>query len=565
MAEFITRKFTDKADGTPRTGLNVRLKSVTDPALDPIVLQEIVTLVEADKGQYYAAAIPGGAPTLVPHGVYTIERDEGLGAGYEPFEGEISVNPLRSTGNKTGKFPLLDRVVADVVRVASFLGDNEVGTMAHIQEAVNYAASRGGYVVVGAYGAGVNGTIWTGSPVTVPDGVTLDLAGATLYANSAPDVSVLNLAGAATIKNGTLRTEYVSGSRVCTQADAGSNVNFENVTFVRAGTAYPTCADSSNDETPTSYFGCQPVTLAVAFGDGGYTRLQRAYGCIPVYEVGGTIPITPIERANVAGIEVAEIVRNIPTALGTAPSLTPPFSNGERFVEAVKQLWFVEQPANEAAIAALQAEIGDVPFIWTGASGPSNLNGDPARLSIGTMDPAGFSISAYGCSVLERKAKSRGAGTSAVIDISVVAAIKISYSGVASGDDLIIGADIDMSDMESAFAAENPGYLSITNDSYYFDASFISGAYDVYGYGLVSSPADSPVWGLRYPQCWMETGKIKFLTLRIEIGSLGIPASGDIYFIAEIKASVPVRLSADHATAGNPAFGTSMGFNPVAR
>lgn len=555
MAEFITRKFTDKTDGTPRTGLNVRLKSVTDPALDPIILQEIVTTVEADQGQYYAAATPGGAPTLVPHGVYTIERDEGAGAGYEPFEGEISVNPLRSTGNKTGKYPLLDRVVADVVRVASFLGDNEVGTMSHIQEAVNYAATRGGYVVVGAYGAGVNGTIWTGSPVTVPDGVTLDLAGATLYANSAPDVSVLNLSGSATIKNGILKTEYVSGSRVCTQLSVGSNVAFENVSFDRAGTLYPTCASSTNEESLCSFVICQPVVIAPAFGDGGYTRIQRTYACLPVYEVNGTIPITPLDRANVQGLELAEIVKTIPTAVGTAPSLTPPFSNGTSFVEAVKQLWFVKQPEWEAEIAALQDSSNLVNFHWEGSHGPSTPNGDPSKMAITSL--SGTSIVSSAVNVVERKVSVEGVVGSVYADVRIAAAFKaVTFSG--PGDVLEFTTRVDLSDMESAFATQFPGYISILPAIATTPENVSRQIFDekiaVYGssisQSLLSVNASIVVNG--YVDF---SGKI----LYVPVGN------NTITVMLEAHARIPVRNSVDHAIANNSGYGTLVDFNPVAR
>ena len=555
MAEFITRKFTDKTDGTPRTGLNVRLKSVTDPALDPIVLQEIVTTVEADQGQYYAAATPGGAPTLVPHGVYTIERDEGAGAGYEPFEGEISVNPLRSTGNKTGKFPLLDRVVADVVRVASFLGDNEVGTMSHIQEAVNYAATRGGYVVVGAYGAGVNGTIWTGSPVTVPDGVTLDLEGATLYANSAPDVSVLNLSGSATVKNGTLKTEYVSGSRVCTQLSVGSNVAFENVSFDRAGTLYPTCASSANEESVCSFVICQPVVLAPAFGDGGYTRIQRTYACLPVYEVNGTVPITPLDRANVQGIELAEIVKTIPTALGTAPSLTPPFANGASFTEAVKQLWFVKQPEWEAEIAALQDSSNLVNFHWEGSHSPSAPNGDPAKMAITSL--SGTSITSSTVNVVERKVSVEGVVGSVYADVRIAASFKaVVFAG--PGDMLDFTARVDLSDMESAFATQFPGYISILPAIATTPENISRQVFDekiaVYGssisQSLLSVNASIVVNG--YVDF---SGRVSYLAV----------GNSTVIVMLEAYARIPVRNSVDHAIANNSGYGTLVDFNPVAR
>lgn len=562
MAEFITRKFTDKTDGTPRTGLNVRLKSVTDPALDPIVLQEIVTTVEADQGQYYAAATPGGAPTLVPHGVYTIERDEGAGAGYEPFEGEISVNPLRSTGNKTGKFPLLDRVVADVVRVASFLGDNEVGTMSHIQEAVNYAATRGGYVVVGAYGAGVNGTIWTGSPVTVPDGVTLDLEGATLYANSAPDVSVLNLSGSATIKNGTLKTEYVSGSRVCTQLSVGSNVAFENVSFDRAGTLYPTCASSANEESVCSFVICQPVVLAPAFGDGGYTRIQRTYACLPVYEVNGTVPITPLDRANVQGLELAEIVKTIPTALGTAPSLTPPFANGASFTEAVKQLWFVKQPEWEAEIAALQDSSNLVNFHWEGSHGPSTPNGDPAKMAITSLSvdaPNVMTISSSSVSVVERKVSVEGVTGSVYAEIRIAASFKFNYFNFDIGSVLEFSTRVDMSDMESAFATQYPGYISIIPN--------IATNSDIVARQLFTAKAAA--YGRSYSQNQASVtakvvvnGSIDFSGAFALVFPVG---SGVGTIMLEAYAKIPVRNSVDHAIANNSGYGTLVDFNPVAR
>ncbi len=554
MGEVFTRKFIE-LDGDPVVGASLRLVSLTWPSSVPCDLYEIVTTDPEEQGCYYSSSGLTGTQTELDPGVYRIEIYNG--SSWIPFSGvggsEVTISPgrtLRADG--TGSY-LRFIVENDQLRVTSLMGDDVGLTLSDVQAALTAASTAGlKKVIVGKYR---QVAVWQGSgSLTIPDGLTLDLCGAEI--RSLLNAPVLEFAGAGTVCNGTVA---IDGTARVANTVAGGLAVFENILFVRSGQVVPTAASSVNAETPVAFVGCTNVTLA-APSPGAFVRKQSAVGCNGVYEVGSATDVSQIANANATGAEVGSLVRTALAALGVAPSVAPPFAGTTEAAEAVKQMWFDKIPSIESDIAGLQANTNLINFQWEGSHGPSSPNGDPSRLTIDYIDDIGFSIYANNVEVLERKAIATGPEPFNEIEITCAFSWKIQYTGLTSGDQLYFNFTIDMSDMEAAFAAANPGYQPILSyvsgsieqlSKQYFDMKF-------HVHEKTDYAAHSTIHG------YSDSGKIRGRVYVI-LGNVVSTEAGDIYLMVESKCKLPIRKSLDHAIAGNSSYGTLIDLNPVAR
>lgn len=489
MAEIVTRRFVNRVDGTPITGALIRLRNAMFPSYDPFLMREIPGATQDAQGYYYSTGLADTVPAYL-EGVWYIERDFGLGAGFEPWEGEITIAPKRLYSGGTGG-NLIDPIINSVFHVMSIVPDGGVGDMGRVHTSLALAASSGRSkrIVVGSHGSDGTNKTWSGDGASAPDGSVIDLAGATLNQNSTNEASVLACVGDITVMNGNLKIYSEGGlGRVVTMNNPAKLAVFIGVTFERPGTAAPTVAGTANEECPAIFIGCKNVVLAPATA-GSSTRLQRAVGCLGVYEVGGAA-VVQLDQANASGQEIGDLIRTALNAtIDTPPDPGIPFTDMKEFAEAVKQMWATEIPALKTKDEDLQNQINT-------ATSSSGTSWTWSRVGMGD---AAFGLVAFTGSISSpsllytaQNAYVRGSGQNAVLVLNCCALFKFTAVGSAGGDFRYSGGiAIETGAFEAALAAQFPdwGTFGVTAlrysrggraFGYYFKKAFIGMATESY-------------------------------------------------------------------------------------
>lgn len=457
MADYVTRRYVNRVDGTPITGAKIRLKNVMFPNEDPYVMTEIPGVDTETKGYYYATTVVGGAPAAI-EGVYYVERDFLDGNGYVGWEGEETVGPKRLYRHGS-QGPLIDPILNSQMRAAAILLDGGAGTMERVDTAIDVCVASGGSkrLIVGSHGSLGENKTWAGAGASVPDGVVLDLAGATLSETDGTNASILSCAGDITVMNGNLKINSTDGlGRVVTMADANKRGIFIGVTFERPGTAAPTVAGTTNQECPAIFIGCRNVVLAPPAVADSSTRKQCAIGCTGVYEVGGAVAVQ-LDQANVNGTHLGDLVQTALKAAVVTPDAGLPITDMKEFAEIVKYMWNTQIPALVAKDDDLQDQI-DVATVSSGTSWDwERTNNLDAAFGI---TPYSGSGTITGVTVLHsyQKAYTRGSGKNAVLTLQCAAVFKFLAS--ASGSALGMGGQltIDLAAFEAALAVKYPGW-----------------------------------------------------------------------------------------------------------
>ena len=554
MAEVFTRKFIQQ-NGDPVVGGVFRLVNLTNPLDPPCELYEIVSADPEEKGQYYSSLGNTGTQTALDHGVYRIEKWNGAAwvAFGGPGSAEATIEPGRAGRIDGTGTVLIDKILADEVRVSMFVNDN-TRSNSHINEALTWAAANGiGRVYVGAYDGAAT---WSGSSqITIPDGLTLDLGGASLETSA--NAPLILFSGSGCVKDGILKA--ATGQRVATTGE--EKVMFQDVDFVRPGFTVPTAAASNNSQTPVLFVGCSNVVVAPAGAGTDEQRLNIWVGCTSVKETTGTTA-DHTSSANVTATELAKLLKNTTTALGSAPSVTPPFSDNSKFAEAVKQMWFSKVPSLESRVGTLESSSMYAVFEWYGSRGPTNPNGDPSKVAITNVDPTGFSVYQSSVVNLERKAYIYGFGARKRICINVAGTIKFDYTGNSSGDQLAWSAEVDFSDMQSAIASVYSGIPSVFSKVYDSQIAKLANAGVRYrdsagmSYNAVSFTDDAYKW-LNYPlNLVSQDNKLKFYD-HISMNTYPNAGSMIIQFYANID--MPLVENLDHSVKDNSAYASPIG------
>lgn len=482
MAERITRRYIDKATGGPITGALIRLVSVTMPGNNPYYMEEIVSADPTKQGYYFATLAPGGSsPAVVPRGVYRVERDFGDGNGYVAWEGEETVSPGRARSASAVE-PLIDRLETTQIKAVSFATDAQsltVGVLPVVQAAIDAATgvTQSKHVIVGASGNIGQFSSWLGDYITVPDGVNIDLSGATLASWSNPNVSVANCTGDVTFRNGTLEILSTDGlGRVVTMQNPAKRAIFIGVTFKRIGTAAPTVAGPAGQECPAIFIGCKNVVLAPPTTAGSSTRLQCAIGCTGVYEVGGAAAIQ-LDQANVSGSEIGDLIRTALKEAIVAPDPGLPFTDMKEFAEAVKQMWATEIPALKGRDDDLQDQIA----VATAASGVS-WEWERSNLSdiyFGIYVQSGAPGTITGVTPLRsyQKAFTRGSGKNAVLTLQCAMSFQFLASATTSKPYFGGSLFFNLAEFEAALAAKYPGWGALGGLSLRYTEGGIPGGF----------------------------------------------------------------------------------------
>lgn len=457
MADYVTRRYVNRVDGTPITGAKIRLKNAMFPNEDPYVMTGIPGVDTETKGYYYATTVAGGAPAAI-EGVYYVERDFLDGNGYVSWEGEETVGPKRLYRHGS-QGSLIDPILNSQMRAAAILPDGGAGTMERVDTAIDVCVVNGGSkrLIVGSHGSLGENKTWAGAGAGVPDGVVLDLAGATLSETDGTNASILSCAGDITVMNGNLKINSTDGlGRVVTMSDASKRGIFIGVTFERPGTAAPTVAGTTNQECPAIFIGCKNVVLAPPAAADSSTRKQCAIGCTGVYEVGGAVAVQ-LDQANVNGTHLGDLVQTALKAAVVTPDAGLPITDMKEFAEIVKYMWNTQIPALVAKDDDLQDQI-DVATVSSGTSW--SWSRSVAADAVWEVTPVGGSgaVGVPSIRTCYQNAYVRGTGNNAVLVLQCAAVFKVLLSAGVPFMGISGSITIDLAAFEAALAVKYPGW-----------------------------------------------------------------------------------------------------------
>ena len=406
MGETVTRQFCDSSTGAPIVGAQFRLVSSTDVSQSTIPLTEIVTTVEADQGRYTTGSTP------VPHGVYKVQIYQS--SAYVDFidasgsVAEITVSPGRS--NFLGvPGSLVDVVINNVVQACSFVVDSSAherrtaGSGINLQTCLNWAETNGyKKVYVGVFRGE---SVWfsTTDSIHIPNGMEVDLGGATIQ-NGSWTSPVLILDGSAVVRNGTLQgtASGSTGYSIVKSSDTTSMAIFDNVKFAGSPGSTPTVATDSGAESPALFIGCTGVILrdpALISSAKPRLRKQISIGATSSLTNQSGETVTELAGANVTGQELGDLVRGLlekasigPLSSDSTPVMKTPFASSSEVADAIKSGWFTKPV-----------------YLFMGKHGSANPQGDIEDEFI-TIDIGGGTVASVKKDVFERKVQVIGNG-----------------------------------------------------------------------------------------------------------------------------------------------------------
>jgi len=336
MAEKVTRQFVDETTGDPITGGQFRLVSKTDPLYPNITLVEIPDQTPGIPDGRYSSV------TTVQTGIYGIERF--INGVWVQTSDEITVEPGRWMNSGGGEMIVADYLEA-VIRAGGHFNPGSTPDLVALGSVLTYAHDNGfNTVVVGSF-RGIK--IWEGgSALVVPDGMFVDLAGATIQC-STQDVAAVLCSGSATIVNGTIACSGTSSSQHVTSVDPAKEILFVDVNFTGLSSTHATVTTSSGDIAKATFIGCSNVIVDNLDSSLSVAKQTVIGGKQNAQHVNGS-PFVPPAHANATGTEIGDLVRFVLSSVAPAGSEIPPssepFVNMRQVAAAIRNLWFVQKP-----------------------------------------------------------------------------------------------------------------------------------------------------------------------------------------------------------------------------
>lgn len=416
MGDRVTRQFIDETTGDPITGGQFRLVSKTDTAYQNVNLVEIPDQTPGVPDGRYAS------PTTVQTGVYGIERY--INGAWEPTSDELTVEPGRWRNSGGGEMIVGDYLEA-VIRAGGHFDPGSNPDLVTLGTVLGYAHDEGyNTVVVGSF----RGTkVWAGpSALVVPDGMFLDLAGATIQC-STPDVAAVLCDGTACIVNGTIACSGTGAAQHITAGDAAKEIVCIDVAFTGLASTHATVTTASNGNARATFIGCSNVVVP---------NIDATLSVAPQTVIGGRQnaaqvngqPFIPPAQANATATEIGDLVRFVQSAVAPAGSEVPPssepFTNMRQVAAAIRDLWFTGKPliANAANAVNLSywKKDGDTGIV---ASSPSLVT------AIGVGENGG-NIASVTVSTVQRKISviERGGFRKAELNIAIYALCSFNFA-----------------------------------------------------------------------------------------------------------------------------------------
>ncbi|MBK8772417.1 MAG: hypothetical protein IPM06_18620 [Rhizobiales bacterium] len=472
MGDRVTRQFIDETTGDPITGGQFRLVSKTDTAYANITLVEIPDQTPGVPDGRYAS------PTTVQTGVYGIERY--LNGAWEPTTDELTVEPGRWRNSGGGEMIVADYLEA-VIRAGGHFGEGSNPDLVTLGTVLSYAHDEGfNTVVVGSF----RGTkVWTGAAaLVVPDGMFLDLAGATIQC-STPDVAAVLCDGSACIVNGTIACSGTGSAQHVTAGDPTKEISFIDVAFTGLAGTHATVTTAAGANARATFIACSNVVVPTIDATLSVAPQTVIGGRQNASQVNGD-PFIPAAQANATATEIGDLVRFLQSAVAPAGSEIPPtsepFTNMRQVAAAMRDLWFTQKPLISGAASATSVVYAKKDSDL-GVSDPKTKITSISANAYGDSVNSNASISLNGverkCIVIEN-----GKFRSAKIYIAIGALHQFTFTPVINPQPINVSGSIEVniadfiSDLKSAFPSNSIKGLKIDYKEMVVGVSNIGGS-----------------------------------------------------------------------------------------